>query len=272
MADVGVPRHRPQIEILKKVVPIASLLQCRVVRTKDHKKQAKFDLFEEGEDGLVEGINDELGPHVLRILPDQGTRSRRHYTMYLPPPPHSSAATETGRGETVGRPVGRVESDSLGTDFRIYDCSWSGRESDGEGVHWREVCAVHYQVIRLSKGGPRRMTVVMHAVDKHGTRCKSPAPSADLARSGLMERYRRFGATDTGIVVLENKLPRWNEENHSYMLDFFGRVTQPSVKNFQLVHPEDTDYTVAQFGKVGEDMFTLDLRFPMSPIMAVGIA
>lgn len=50
-------------------------------------------------------------------------------------------------------------------------------------------------------------------------------------------------------MYLRNKAPRWHEELQCWCLDFQGRVTQASVKNFQLVHP-DTDEVVLQFGKV----------------------
>lgn len=36
-------------------------------------------------------------------------------------------------------------------------------------------------------------------------------------------------------VVLRNKPPKWNERLGAYCLNFGGRVTQASVKNFQLV-------------------------------------
>lgn len=41
------------------------------------------------------------------------------------------------------------------------------------------------------------------------------------------------------LVELRNKAPSWNEETQSYVLNFHGRVTQASVKNFQIVHPHD---------------------------------
>jgi hypothetical protein len=31
----------------------------------------------------------------------------------------------------------------------------------------------------------------------------------------------------------------WNEETQSYVLNFHGRVTQASVKNFQIIHDGD---------------------------------
>lgn len=41
------------------------------------------------------------------------------------------------------------------------------------------------------------------------------------------------------LVELHNKTPIWNEETQSYVLNFHGRVTQASVKNFQIVHSND---------------------------------
>ncbi|KAI9502413.1 tubby C-terminal-like domain-containing protein [Coemansia spiralis] len=73
------------------------------------------------------------------------------------------------------------------------------------------------------------------------------------------------------IIVLENKLPKWNTNSRSYTLDFHGRVTVSSSKNFQLINLDDDEYVVVQFGKVGDDTYSLDFRFPMSPVMAFGI-
>ena len=39
----------------------------------------------------------------------------------------------------------------------------------------------------------------------------------------------------------------------AYVLNFAGRVTQPSVKNLQLVPPDDVDaLPVLQFGRIGK--------------------
>jgi tubby and related proteins len=51
----------------------------------------------------------------------------------------------------------------------------------------------------------------------------------------------------------------------AYVLNFNGRVTMASVKNFQLVTPEDQDSVVLQFGRVAKDEFTMDFQWPMSP-------
>lgn len=41
------------------------------------------------------------------------------------------------------------------------------------------------------------------------------------------------------LIELHNKTPSWNDDTQSYVLNFHGRVTQASVKNFQIVHDSD---------------------------------
>lgn len=52
-----------------------------------------------------------------------------------------------------------------------------------------------------------------------------------------LEYYRTKNMDD--LIELHNKTPQWNEETQSYVLNFHGRVTQASVKNFQIVHDND---------------------------------
>jgi tubby-related protein 1 len=54
---------------------------------------------------------------------------------------------------------------------------------------------------------------------------------------GLIERWKRKEMEN--ILELHNKTPVWNEDTQSYVLNFHGRVTQASVKNFQIVHDND---------------------------------
>lgn len=101
------------------------------------------------------------------------------------------------------------------------------------------------------------------------------------------------------LIELHNKTPVWNDDTQSYVLNFHGRVTQASVKNFQVVHDSDSklltffttmfiivilykclnynnsftaDYVVMQFGRVAEDVFTMDYRFPLCALQAFAIA
>ena len=47
---------------------------------------------------------------------------------------------------------------------------------------------------------------------------------------------------------------------------------QASVKNFQIVHDSDNEYIIMQFGRVAEDIFTMDYKYPMCAVQAFGIA
>jgi len=81
--------------------------------------------------------------------------------------------------------------------------------------------------------------------------------------AGLLKRAK---ANDKDCFILINKPPRWNDQVGAYVLNFCGRVTMASVKNFQLVHPDDHDTVVLQFGRVGPNMFNMDYRYPLSPM------
>ncbi|KAL6616436.1 hypothetical protein ACP70R_038706 [Stipagrostis hirtigluma subsp. patula] len=88
-------------------------------------------------------------------------------------------------------------------------------------------------------------------------------------------------------LVLRNKPPRWHEQLQCWCLNFRGRVTIASVKNFQLIAattpppagaptpsqpaPSDPDKVILQFGKVARDMFTMDYRYPLSAFQAFAI-
>lgn len=81
-------------------------------------------------------------------------------------------------------------------------------------------------------------------------------------------------------LVLKNKSPRWHEQLQCWCLNFKGRVTVASVKNFQLVAdidasldapPEEHERVILQFGKIGKDIFTMDYRYPLSAFQAFAI-
>lgn len=80
------------------------------------------------------------------------------------------------------------------------------------------------------------------------------------------------------LLVLKNKAPRWHDQLQCWCLNFSGRVTVASVKNFQLVASLDSgvsgqeqDDVILQFGKVGKDAFTMDYKYPISAFQAFAI-
>lgn len=49
------------------------------------------------------------------------------------------------------------------------------------------------------------------------------------------------------VIELHNKTPVWNDDTQSYVLNFHGRVTQASVKNFQIIHDNDREFQLSIF-------------------------
>jgi tubby-related protein 1 len=112
-------------------------------------------------------------------------------------------------------------------------------------------------------------------------------PSLDLPSAGvwkdnngpngegdnLVDRIKdkNFSSNSKELSYYINKPPKWNESIGGYVLNFHGRVTIASVKNFQLVSPEDHSKVVLQFGKTGKDDFTMDIQYPITPLQAFGI-
>ncbi|CAF4454967.1 unnamed protein product [Didymodactylos carnosus] len=68
---------------------------------------------------------------------------------------------------------------------------------------------------------------------------------------------------------MQNRPPIWNELSHVYQLDFGGRVTLESAKNFQI---ELKGKQVMQFGRIENHMYTLDFEWPFSCVTAFAVA
>jgi Tub family len=78
---------------------------------------------------------------------------------------------------------------------------------------------------------------------------------------------------DFGLMTLQNRPPWWNVELGSFVLNFGGRVSVASVKNFQLCERTDHDRIMLQFGRIqGRHSFTMDFQHPLSAVQAFSIA
>ncbi|XP_078261253.1 tubby-related protein 4a [Rhinoraja longicauda] len=71
------------------------------------------------------------------------------------------------------------------------------------------------------------------------------------------------------VYVMANKQPLWNEATQVYQLDFGGRVTQESAKNFQI---ELDGRQVMQFGRIDGNAYILDFQYPFSAVQAFAVA
>lgn len=172
--------------------------------------------------------------------------------------------TDLGReSETF---VGKLRSNRLGTQFTVYDNGAAPGKAPNEGLR-KELAAIVYDTNVLGFKGPRKMSCIIPGMNLDQERVEVQ-PTDD--NHGIASRWKRKQMEN--LIELHNKTPVWNEETQSYVLNFHGRVTQASVKNFQIVHDNDVDYIVMQFGRVAEDTFTMDFRYPMCAMQAFAIA
>ncbi|XP_004517550.1 protein king tubby [Ceratitis capitata] len=159
---------------------------------------------------------------------------------------------------------GKLRSNVFGTSFTVFD---NGSKDSTENPRL-DLAVIIYDTNILGFKGPRNMTVILPGMTEEDQRVK--ISSADPKQQGILDLWK-VKNMDT-IVELHNKTPVWNDETQSYVLNFHGRVTQASVKNFQLVHDSDPDYIVMQFGRTSEDVFTMDYRYPLCALQAFAIA
>ncbi|TWW62319.1 Tubby-related protein 1 [Takifugu flavidus] len=164
--------------------------------------------------------------------------------------------------------VGKLRSNLMGTKFTVFDNALNPERALPDMSNARqELAGIIYETNVLGMKGPRRMTVIIPGMNKDNERVPlRPRNECD----GLLIRYQNRRMEN--LIELHNKTPVWNDETQSHVLNFNGRVTQASIKNFQIVHSKDLDYIVMQFGRIADDIFTLDYSYPMCAVQAFAIA
>ncbi|XP_070499516.1 protein king tubby 1 isoform X2 [Chironomus tepperi] len=162
--------------------------------------------------------------------------------------------------------VGKLRSNVLGTTFFMYDNG--SKNNKGEASPRLDLGIVIYDTNILGFKGPRSMTVLIPGLDDSDERVK--ILSSDDSQQGILDSWKTKNMDS--LVELRNKTPVWSSDTQSYVLNFHGRVTKASVKNFQLIHESDPEYIVMQFGRTADDVFTMDFRYPLCALQAFQIA
>nr|GEU80435.1 tubby-like F-box protein 5 [Tanacetum cinerariifolium] len=182
------------------------------------------------------------------------------------------------------------------------------------------IATISYELNVLRTRGPRRMKCMMHSIPISSIQEGGSAPTPksfphlfddthSLSALSFKSKDLNFTRSDSSVsgpmssvsgpissvsgpissvsgpicadsLMLKNKAPRWHEQLQCWCLNFKGRVTVASVKNFQLVASVDPSHNVSaveqdkvilQFGKIGKDIFTMDYRYPLSAYQAFAI-
>eukprot|EP01031_Cornospumella_fuschlensis_P035605 gene35605-43181_t len=153
----------------------------------------------------------------------------------------------------------------VGSRYLLTDSGLAPGKTVAPSVLRRELGVVSFE---FDSGGPSRIEAYIPHVSPSGLPAIwQPSEEQQGLEAAVMSGEGR-------LMTLRNKVPKWDEAHGGHVLNFNGRVTESSVKNFQLVCPqlEDSEEVVLQFGRVGKHRFTLDLRYPLSPFQAFGIA
>ncbi|KAG2309751.1 hypothetical protein Bca52824_029499 [Brassica carinata] len=282
---------------LKQPGPRGSLVQCYIIRNRTNQT---YHLYL----GLNQAASNDDGKFLLAAK-----RFRRPTcTDYV----ISLNSDDVSRGSTSY--IGKLRSNFLGTKFTVYDAqptnpgaqvtrTRSTRLLSLKQVSPRvpsgnyPVAHISYELNVLGSRGPRRMQCVMDAIPASAVEPGGTAPTqTELVHTNL-DMFPSFSffrsksvrsesllptssgpAQKEGLLVLKNKAPRWHEQLQCWCLNFNGRVTVASVKNFQLVAaPEngpagpEHENVILQFGKVGKDVFTMDFQYPISAFQAFTI-
>ena len=161
------------------------------------------------------------------------------------------------------------KSNMYGTEFVVYDdgCNPKDASEGGDNNKPRtELAACTYAPNVIGSRGPRKMQVAIPQLDENYGNSNKTAigESLDLLNKLKEKEFRN-------VTYMINNPPRWNANVSAYVLNFQGRVTMASVKNFQLVNPDDQDSILLQFGRTAKDYFTMDLQWPLSPLQAFAI-
>ncbi|GAB4829702.1 Tubby- protein 3 [Ancistrocladus abbreviatus] len=206
--------------------------------------------------------------------------------------------------------IGKLRANFLSTKFTVFDAQPFDNRSkltkcrSTRLVGFKQVAPrvpsvnhpvahISYECNVLGSRGPRRMQCVMDSIPSSAIEPGGEAPTqtefiVSVADSFPSIPFFRSKSTRTenfqsgpvsnprgGALVLRNKAPRWHEQLQCWCLNFNGRVTVASVKNFQLAasleNGSEHEDVILQFGKVEKDVFTMDYQYPISAFQAFAI-
>ena len=160
--------------------------------------------------------------------------------------------------------VATLRSNMMGTSFTLSrsdmgepsprPCSSSGGSCSP--ASWEEqqeepgpeLAAILYKPNVLGTSGPRKMRVLL----PRGSRSRGKT---------LLDSYKE--RETEGVLVLASKEATWDAARNSYVLNYHGRASQASVKNFQICHHSNTEFIIMQLGRVDTNIFSMDFRWKL---------
>ncbi len=210
-----------------------------------HMNYNVYELYLETDDG-------KIGPQLLV--------ANKHKTFTMDSYFNLSIGTINSR--EMGSTISSLIVNTMGTNWVLHN------EVKAHRGPPKDLCVISY-ISNIGKG-PRKMQVALPAFkdEAKGQLVEWPH-GGSTKKSSMLKALNALDFAD--LQPLINKPPTWSKKHNAWTLNFHGRVTRPSVKNFQLCKPSDHDHIVLQHGRVGADTFTMDMAYPCSPIAAFAI-
>lgn len=222
----------------------------------------------------------------IRRRSARATTGKNHnYALHLP---------------TESKELGRLQSNLMGTEFTIYlpqegslpmKRPQSTRRHSTGGVNKRGKSWLQSRISRraiAAQGEEKEILeqpmeemengAITYTANLLGNRPRImdvclPHPSSfwEDHDKTMLSRLKDNDACES-FQFLQNKPPWWNTELGAFVLNFGGRVSVASVKNFQLMDRMDPDYILLQFGRIeGRHKFTMDFQYPLTAVQAFAI-
>merc|ERR1712151_1138559 len=165
----------------------------------------------------------------------------------------------------------------LGNRPRVMDVCIPRVNDDGSECEWRQYCRNNDLMDGGSAVNNNRMLSLFKQLQE---RLNNPEDNNEENNNANNNNNQEVSSSSTptttndhGLLCLQNRPPWWNFELGAFVLNFGGRVSVASVKNFQLCDRNDQEHIMLQFGRIqGRHSFTMDFQYPLTAVQAFAIS
>lgn len=252
-AKYGVPFTVPFLHLCPIKGENTALVQCLIVRNRDdisNKLYPTYSLYLEDKNKLL---------IVAKKMSFNSTSNYHLFDMSRGSVNRSSKLTKKS-----GNYLGKLRAaDKYRSEYTIVTASSTDRKEIGAIVFDRN------GIVNQLKEGcqPRKMYVKVPEISPENTPIEHSVTKSVGKKQISMIDLLKLSDPNT---IFASKDPVFERGN--YRLNFGGRVTMASVKNFQLASPDEPDNIICQFGKIAEDKFHLDYKTPLNAFQAFCLA